>query len=143
MKDIPVTPSLHDSLILFLGYSGIHLGSPKYYIRLHPTLLTTLCLWGVPHKQPRQGDAPRSTPTYYPGGHVYVHCWYTTPRWGVTHFYQWFRLCSCGTKPQHSKNHHSMMTSSWEPQCHHDIIMRTPRITGKPRFSCSRGPKTP
>ena len=37
----------------------------------------------------------------------------------------------------------SVMTSSREPQCCRDIIMRTPRITGKPRFSCSRGPKTP
>ena len=37
----------------------------------------------------------------------------------------------------------SRMTSSWAPQCHHDIIMRTPRITGKPRLSCSRGLKTP
>ena len=58
----------------------------------------------------------------------------------LTRFYQCLRLCSCGTKPQCSKNHHSLMTSSWEPQCHHDIIMRTPRITGKPKFSCSRGP---
>ena len=58
----------------------------------------------------------------------------------LTRFYQCLRLCSCGTKPQRSKNHHSVMMSSWEPQCHHDIIMRTPRITGKPRFSCSRGP---
>ena len=65
----------------------------------------------------------------------------TIPLPPLTHFHQWFRLCSCGTKPQRSKNHHSVMTSSWEPQCHHDIIMRTPRITGKPRFSCSRGPK--
>ena len=32
--------------------------------------------------------------------------------WNMTHFYQRLRLCSCGTKPQHSKNHHSMMTSS-------------------------------
>ena len=51
-----------------------------------------------------------------------------------------FRLCSCGTKPQRSENHHFVMTSSWEPQCHHDIIMRTPRITGKPKFSWSGGP---
>ena len=58
----------------------------------------------------------------------------------VTRFYQCLRLCSCGTKPQRSENHHFVMTSSWEPQCHHDIIMRTPRITGKPKFSCSRGP---
>ena len=58
----------------------------------------------------------------------------------VTHFYQCIRLCSCGTKPQRSENHHFAMTSSWEPQCHHDIIMRTPRITGKPKFSCSEGP---
>ena len=60
--------------------------------------------------------------------------------WKMTGFYQCLRLCSCGTKPQHCKNHHFVMTSSWEPQCHHDIIMRTPRITGKPKFSCSRGP---
>ena len=57
----------------------------------------------------------------------------------MTRFYQCHRLCSCGTKPQHSENHHFVMTSSWEPQCHHDIIMRTPRITGKPKFSCSGG----
>ena len=30
----------------------------------------------------------------------------------LTHFYQRLRLCSCGTKPQHSKNHHSVKTSS-------------------------------
>ena len=57
----------------------------------------------------------------------------------MTCFYQCLRLCSCGTKPQRSENHHFVMTSSWEPQCHHDIIMRTPRITGKPKFSCSGG----
>ena len=37
----------------------------------------------------------------------------------------------------------SVMTSPRELQCHRDIIMRTPRITGKPRFSSSRCPKTP
>ena len=57
----------------------------------------------------------------------------------LTRFYRCLRICSCGTKPQHSENHHSVMTSSWEPQYHHDIIMRTPKITGKPKFSCSRG----
>ena len=58
----------------------------------------------------------------------------------MTRFYKYLKLCSHGTKPQCSKNHHSVMMSSWEPQCHHDIIMRTPRITGKPMLSCSRGP---
>ena len=57
----------------------------------------------------------------------------------VARFYQCLRLCSCGTKPQRSENHHFVMTSSWEPQCHHDIIMRTTRITGKPKFSSSGG----
>ena len=114
-------------------------GLPKILPWLHLTLLMMLGLWGVPSEWPRQVDAPRATPTYYLGGCRYVHCRFTTPRWGVTHFYQWFRLCSCGTKPQHSKNHHSVMMSSWEPQCHHDIIMRTPRIMGKLKFSCSRG----
>ena len=73
---------------------------------------------------------------------MYIHCQFTTPRWGVTrlHFYRCLMSCSCGTKPQRSRNHHSVMTSSWEPQCDHDIIMRTQRIMGKPRFSCSRGP---
>ena len=62
-------------------------------------------------------------------------------RWMVDDtFLSMFRLCSCGTKPQRSENHHFVMTSSWEPQCHHDIIMRTPRITGKPKFSWSGGP---
>ena len=63
-------------------------GLPKILPRLRLTLLTMLGLWGVPSKQPRQVDAPRSTPTYYLGGCVYVHCWFTTPRWGVTRFYQ-------------------------------------------------------
>ena len=58
----------------------------------------------------------------------------------VDTFLSMFRLCSCGTKPQRSENHHFVMTSSWEPQCHHDIIMRTPRITGKLKFSWSGGP---
>ena len=111
---------------------------PKILPQLRLTLLTMLGLWGVPYEQPRQVDAPRTTPTCYPGGRVYIRCRLTTPRWGVTCFYQCLRLCSCGTKPQHSKNHHFVMASSWEPQCHHDIIMRTPRITGKPKFSCSR-----
>ena len=114
-------------------------GLPKILPRLRLTLLTTLGLWGVPSEQPRQVDAPRSTPTCYLGGRMYVRCRFTTPRWGVTHFYQCLRLCSCGTKPQRSENHHFVMTSSWEPQCHHDIIMRTPRIMGKLKFSCSRG----
>ena len=48
---------------------------------------------------------------------MYVRCRFTTPRWGVTRFYQCLRLCSCGTKPQRSENHHFVMTSSWEPQC--------------------------
>ena len=126
---------LHPTSRLLCYTSGLH--------QLCLTLLMTLGLWGKPYEKPRQGDAPRTTPTYYPGGRVYVHCQFTTPRWGVTHFYQRLRLCSCGTKPQHSKNHLSVMTSSWEPQYHHDIIMRAPRISGKLRFSCSRGPKTP
>ena len=29
------------------------------------TLLMMLALWGAPYEQPRQGSAPRSTPTYY------------------------------------------------------------------------------
>ena len=98
-----------------------------------------LGLWGVPYERPRLVDVPRTTPTCYLGGCVYVRCRFTTPRWGVTRFYQCLRLCSCGTKPQRSENHHFVMMSSWEPQCHHDIIMRTPRITGKPKFSCSGG----
>ena len=35
---------------------------------------------------------------------MYVRYQFTTPRWGVTCFYQKLRLCSCGTKPQHSRN---------------------------------------
>ena len=114
-------------------------GLLKILPQLRLTLLTMLGLWGTPYERPRQSNAPRTTPTYYLGGRMYVHCRFTTPRWGVTRFYQCLRLCSCGTKPQHSENHHFVMTSSWEPQCHHDIIMRTPRITGKPKFSCSGG----
>ena len=59
-------------------------GLPKILHRLRLTLLTTLGLWGSPYKQPRQGNTPRSTPTYYPRGVVYICCWFTTPRWGVT-----------------------------------------------------------
>ena len=114
-------------------------GLPKILTRLRLTLLAMLGLWGVPYERPRLVNVPRTTPTCYPGGRVYVRCRFTTPRWAVTCFSQCLRLCSCGTKPQHSENHHFVMTSSWEPQCHHDIIMRTPRITGKPKFSCSGG----
>ena len=109
-------------------------GLPKILPRLRLTLLMMLGLWGVPYERPRYGDVPRSTPTYYLGGRMNVRCRFTTPRWGVTRFYQCLRLCSCGTKPQRSEIRHFVMTSSWEPQCHHDIIMRTPRITGKPKF---------
>ena len=91
-------------------------GLPKILPWLCLTILTMLGLWGAPSERPRQVDAPRSTPSYYLGGCVYVRCQFTTPRWGVTHFYQCLTLCSCGTKPQRSKNHHSVMTSSWEPQ---------------------------
>ena len=114
-------------------------GLPKILPLLHLTLLMILGLWGVPYERSRHIVAPRTIPTCYPGGRVYVRCRFTTPRWGVTRFYQCLRLCSCGTKPQRSENHHFVMTSSWEPQCHHGIIMRTPRITGKPKYSCSRG----
>ena len=124
--------------IVHLGYEG-HTSHPSFSRLLHhtsgllchtsrlPKILHWLCLtllmmlglWGAPYEQPRQGDMPRSTPTYYPGGLVYVCCWFTTPRWGVTHFYQRLRLCSCGTKPQHSGNHRCR-------GLHDDVIMRTP-----------------
>ena len=103
-------------------------------------------LWGAPYERPRQGDAPRSTPTYYPGGCRYVCCQFTSPRWAVTHFYQKLRVCSCGTKPQHCRNHQCPQLRDdiiMRTQCHHDIIMITPRIMGKPRFSCSRALRTP
>ena len=99
---------LHPTSGLLCHTSGLH----KILHRLCLTLLMTLGLWGAPYEQSRQGDAPRTTPTYYLGECVYVCCQFTTPRWGVTRFYRKLRLCSCGTKPQHSKNHHSMMTSS-------------------------------
>ena len=80
------------------------------------------------------------------GVHVYVHCQFTTSRWGVTCFYQQLRLCFCGTKPQHSGNH-------WCGQLCDDVIMRTPmspvhhhensKNHGKTQDSCSRGLKTP
>ena len=69
-------------------------GLPKILPRLRLTLLTTLGLWGVPYEQPRYGDVPRSTPTYYQGASVYVRCQFTTQRWGVTCSYQCLRLCS-------------------------------------------------
>ena len=53
-------------------------GLPKILPRLRLTLLTMLGLWGVPHERPRQADAPRTTPTYYLGGRVYVCCWFMT-----------------------------------------------------------------
>ena len=77
----------------------------------------------------------------YPDQSTGSHAMNKSGAWVVlTHFYQCLRLCSCGTKPQRSENHHFVMRSSWEPQCHHDIIMRTPRIMGKPKFSWSGGP---
>ena len=63
-------------------------GLPKILPWLRLTLLTMLGLWGVPYERPRQVDVPRTTPTYYPGGRMYVRRWFTTPRWGVTRFYQ-------------------------------------------------------
>ena len=39
-------------------------GLPRILPRLRLTLLTMLGLWGAPSEQPRQVDAPRSTPTY-------------------------------------------------------------------------------
>ena len=82
-----------------------------------------LALWGELYKQPRQDGTTRSTPNYYPSVHVYVHCQFTTSRWGVTHFYQKLRLCSCGTKPQHSRNH-------WYLQLRDDVSIRTPMSLG-------------
>ena len=81
----------------------------------HLTLLTMLGLWGVPSEQSRQVDVPRSTPTYYPGGRVYILCHLTTPRWGVTRFYQCLRLCSCGNTSAFQKS-----------SLHADVIMGTP-----------------
>ena len=117
-------------------------GLPKILPRLCLTLLTMLGLWGDPYERPRYGDAPRSTPTYYLGGPAYVRRRFTTPRWGVTRFYRGLGYVLVVLNLSVPKNHHSVMTSSWEPQCHRDIIMRTPRIRGKPKFSCSRGSLT-
>ena len=63
-------------------------GLPKILPRLRLTLLMMLGLWGVPYERPILVDAPRSTPTYYLGGRVYIRCRFTTPRWGVTRFYR-------------------------------------------------------
>ena len=63
-------------------------GLPKILPRLRLTLLMMLGLWGVPYERPRLVDTPRTTPTYYLGGRVYVRCRFTTPRWGVTRFYR-------------------------------------------------------
>ena len=66
----------HPSFLQLLRHtSGLlhHIsGLPKILHWLCLTFLTTLCLWGAPYERPRQGNAPRSTPTYYPGGHMYV-----------------------------------------------------------------------
>ena len=58
---------------------------------------------------------------------LYVHCQFTTSRWGVTHFYQKLTLCSCGTKPQHSGHHQYLqfcddisMRMPMSPQHHHE-----------------------
>ena len=53
------------------------------------------------------------------GVHVYVCCQFTSSRWGETCFYQKLRLCSCGTKPLHSRNHQCL-------RLHDDVSMRTP-----------------
>ena len=63
-------------------------GLPKILPRLPLTLLMMLGLWGVPYERSRLVDAPRTTPTHYLDGRVYVHCRFTTPRWGVTSFYR-------------------------------------------------------
>ena len=63
-------------------------GLPKILPQLPLTLLMMLGRWGVPYERPRLVDAPRTTPTHYLGGRAYVHCRFTTPRWGVTRFYQ-------------------------------------------------------
>ena len=49
---------------------------------------------------------------------MYVHCQFTTSRLGVTCNYQKIRLCSCGTKPQCSRNHQCL-------RLHDDDIMKT------------------
>ena len=54
-------------------------GLPKILPRLRLTLLMMLGLWGVSYERPRQSNVPRTTPTYYLGGCVYVHCRFTTP----------------------------------------------------------------
>ena len=63
-------------------------GLPKILPRLCLTHLTMLGLWGVSYERPSLDDAPRTTPTHYLGGRAYVRCRFTTPRWGVTRFYQ-------------------------------------------------------
>ena len=89
MKDIPVTPfsRLLDPMSRLLHHTS---GLPKILPWLHLTLLMTLGLWGAPSEQPRQGNTPRTTPTYsyYSGGCMYICCSFTTTRWGVTRFYQ-------------------------------------------------------
>ena len=116
-------------------------GLPKILPRLRLTLLVMLGLWGVPYERPRYGNAPNFyTYTLSRWTRVLPLSVYY-PKMGSDTFLSMFRLCSCGTKPQRSENPHFVMTSSWEPQCHHDIIMRTPRITGKPKFSWSGGPQ--
>ena len=51
-------------------------------------------------------------------------------------FLSMFRLCSCGTKPQRSENHHFVMTSSWEH--HHE----NPKNHGKTQVFLVWGSQT-
>ena len=92
---------LHPTFGLLRHISGL----PKLLHWLCLTLLMMLALWGAPYEQPRQmAHLDLHLPTIQ-GGRRYFCCQFTTPRWGMTCFYKILKLCSCGTKPQHSRNH--------------------------------------
>ena len=102
-------------------------GLPKILPWLRLPLLTMICL-----REYYTNDLDKATHLdLHLGGCVYIRRQFTTPRWGVTCFYQCLGYVLVVLNLRVPKNHHSMMTSSWEPQCHRDIIMKNPKNHGK------------
>ena len=84
---------LHPTSGLLWHISGL----PKILHWLCLTLLTMLALWEHhTNNLDKVAHLDLHLPTIQ-GIHMYICCWFTTSRWGVTHFYQKLKLCSCGT----------------------------------------------
>ena len=104
MKEKPVTLPFHNYFILLpvtLQYIWVAQNTPV--AMSNP--LVMLALWAALYKLPRQDYTPRSAPSYSMRCTHVCQLLVSYLKMGSETILSKTKLCSCGTKSQHSRNH--------------------------------------